>query len=322
MNLDLSIVIVSYKCRDELADCLASLAPERFGVSLDVTVIDNASGDGTAEMVRDRFPAVRFIANDVNRGFAAANNQGIAEAAGRHLLFLNPDTVVRDGALEALVQALEEDESIGACGPQLVGPDGRIQASVRALPTFAALLHQYTPLRLLGVLRGAYRRYRVRDFDYTRAADVDALMGAALCVPRRVLDQVGRFDERFFVYFEEVDLCRRIRDAGYRNCFVPEATVTHVGGVSASRGAASLYLCRSMFRYLRKHNRALKRWTGLPALWPGMMVREAFQVLAAGVSAVCLALAGQRDRAGRRARRARSAAAFLFCNAWRVLLGV
>jgi GT2 family glycosyltransferase len=322
MNPDLSVVIVSWSCRDELADCLASLAGAPRDVERETIVVDNASADGTAEMVRERFPDVRLIANETNRGFAAANNQGIRLARGRNLLFLNPDTVVREGALGELVRTLDRDDGIGACGARLLGADGSTQSSVRSFPTFAALLHQYTPLRMLGVLKGAYRRYRARDFDYGRSADVDALMGAALCVPRRVLDRVGPFDERFFVYFEEVDLCRRIRAAGLRNRFVAEARITHVGGVSASRAPASRYLCRSMFRYMRKHRGRVRGAFGTVVLWLGMLVRELFQLVLNAIAALAMAACGRRGRARRRWRRAGAAARFLCLDAWRVLLGL
>lgn len=325
MPADLSMVIVSWNCRDELAACLASIAPERHGVTLETVVVDNASRDGAAEMIRQKFPGVALIANEVNRGFAAANNQGIAATSGRNVLLLNPDTLVHDGALETLVRTLDDDAAIGACGPQLLNANGSIQTSVRRFPTFAALLYQYTPARMLGLGKHAYRCYKSRDFSFREAADVDSLMGAALCVPRRVLDQVHRLDERFFVYFEEVDLCRRIRDAGYRNRFVPAAVITHLGGVSAAgQSAASLFLCRSMFRYMKKHNRPATLALGLPALWLGMMVREIFQLVGNSAAAAALALAcrGRMDRSVRRWRRVRSAARFLCCDAWRVLLGV
>lgn len=323
MPADLSIVIVSWNCRDELAACLASIAPERHGLALETVVVDNASGDSTAEMVRSAFPGVGLIANEVNRGFAAANNQGIAATSGRNVLLLNPDTMVHEGALASLAGTLDGDGTIGACGPQLLNADGTIQTSVRRFPTFAALLYQYTPARMLGLGKRAYRDYKSRDFSFREAADVDSLMGAALCVPRGVLDRVHHLDERFFVYFEEVDLCRRIRDAGYRNRFVPEAVITHLGGVSAAgQSAASLFLCRSMFRYMKKHSRPAALAFGLPALWLGMMLREAFQLVSNSIAAAALAAGGRAERAGRRWHRVRSAGRFLCWDAWRVLLGV
>ncbi|HUU10283.1 MAG TPA: glycosyltransferase family 2 protein [Phycisphaerae bacterium] len=319
MAPDLSVIIVAYRCRDELADCLASLAPDRDGLAVEVTVVDNASGDGTTDLVRQRFGWVRLIANDTNRGFAAANNQGLGYASGRHVLFLNPDTVVHPGALATLVRALDSDEGLGACGPQLLNPDGSIQPSVRRFATFATLLHQYTPLRVLRVLKRPYRAYKMRDFDGRTAADVDVLMGAALAVPRRVLDEVGPMDERFFVYWEEVDLCRRIRAAGHRVRFDPAAKVTHVGGVSAATATASVFFCRSMFRYLAKHHgRPLGR-TMAVLLWLGMIVREAGLLAGGTLAAVALGLTGRTSRARRRWAGARRAARFMFRDAWRSL---
>jgi len=320
MQPDLSVVIVAYNCRDALADCLASLESEPCDLLLETIVVDNASRDGTAEMVRRRFERVRLIANDANRGFAAANNQGIDLASGRHILLLNPDTVVHGGAPAALVAALDADARLGVCGPQLLNADGSIQPSVRRFPTFAALLHQYTPLRVLGFLRGAYRRYKMKDFDFRTAADVDIVMGAAFCVPRRVLDEVGVLDERFFVYFEEMDFCRRVHRAGYRVRFEPAAKVTHIGGVSAATATANLFFCRSLFRYVRKHNGWLKGFGMEFILRFGMFLREGLQLIGSLLAAGPLAMVGQTRRARRRVTRARSAARFVFCDGWRTFL--
>jgi hypothetical protein len=320
MAPDLSIIVVAYNCSKELADCLASLRPEVGGPTREFLVVDNASRDGTAQMVRERFAWVRLIANDRNRGFAAANNQGLAIASGRHILFLNPDTVVHDDALAVLVRTLEGDASLGACGPQLLNADGSIQPSVRRFPTFAALAHQYTPLRALRVLKGAYRRYKMADFNFTTAADVDVLMGAAICVPAGVLAEVGVFDERFFVYFEEMDLCRRIHDAGRRIRFEPAARITHVGGVSAATATANLFFCRSLLKYIRKHNGCLKAFAMIAMLWPGMFLREAILLVTNLVAALALAIAGRAERSVRRLARAKSAARFVCCDGWRAFL--
>jgi hypothetical protein len=320
MRPDLSVIIVAYNCRDELSACLESLGSRGGEVALETIVVDNASRDAAAEMVAGKFPAVRLIANQRNRGFAAANNQGLAVASGRNVLFLNPDTVVHAGALATLVRTLNGDAAIGVCGPQLLNRDGTVQPSSRRFPTFAALLHQYTPLRILRFLKGAYGRYKMAEFDFQTAADVDVVMGAAFCVPQRVLAQVGALDERFFVYFEEMDFCRRVRQAGYRVRFEPAARVTHIGGVSAATATSSLFFCRSLFRYLRKHNGLLIGSAMVLALWPGMLVREA--ALGAGDLAAGLALAvvGRSGPASRRLKRARSAARFVCRDAWLALL--
>jgi len=319
MRPDLSVIIVSMNCRGELAECLASVQRAQGPLTLETFVVDNASRDGSARMVAEQFPQVRLVANERNRGFAAANNQAVALATGRNVLFLNPDTVVKPGALETLVRTLDGDASIGVCAPQLLNADGSIQESSRREPTYAALLHQYTPLRLLTVFKGAYRRYKMGDFDFRAPADVDVVMGAAFCVPARVLAEVGVLDERFFVYFEEMDFCRRVRKAGYRVRFEPSAQITHIGGVSAATATSNLFFCRSLFRYLRKHNGAVAGRAMVFGLRLGMFLREAMLLVADLLAAGGLALVLQTGRAKRRLARARSAARFLFRDVWLTL---
>jgi len=319
VNTDLSIIIVAYHCRDDLARCLEALGAGAGDLRAETIVVDNASDDGTAEMVRERFPEVRLIANTTNRGFAAANNQGLAVASGRHILFLNPDTRPAEGALAVLVRTLDADADLGAVGPQLQNPDGSVQPSVRTDPTLAALLHQYTPLRLLRVLAPAYDRYKRRDLDFRSAADIDTLMGAALCVPRRVLDEVGPMDERFFVYYDDADLCLRIRQAGYRVRFEPAACIIHVGGVSAEHAASSVLYLRSLYRFLYKHHGRVRGCLMVNALRVGLWLREALQLLVEASAALVLLLVGRLDRARRRARRARRAVRYLCLDHWRTL---
>jgi hypothetical protein len=319
VNPDLSIIIVAWHCREDLAHCLEAVPDATGDLRTETVVVDNASGDGTARMVRERFPEVRLIANAANRGFAAANNQALAVASGRHVLFLNPDTRPEEGALAVLVRTLDDDDTLGAVGPQLREPDGAVQPSVRSDPTPAALLHQYTPLRLLRFLAPAYDRYKRRDMDFQTAADVDTLMGAALCVPRRVLDEVGTMDERFFVYHEEADLCLRIRRAGYRVRFEPAARVVHVGGVSAGHAAANVLYLRSLYRFLYKHQGRLKGGLTVTALRLGLFLREALHVPAQALAAAGLFVAGRTGRARRHGRRAARAVRYLCCDAWRTL---
>ncbi|MFO8013082.1 MAG: glycosyltransferase family 2 protein [Phycisphaerae bacterium] len=319
MNPDLSIIIVAYHCCDDLARCLECLPAAAGDLATETIVVDNASGDGTVEMVRERFPEVHLIANAENRGFAAANNQGLAVSSGRHVLFLNPDTRPAEGALAVLVRTLDADAELGAVGPQLLNEDGSVQPSVRTDPTLASLLHQYTPLRLLRVLAPAYHRYKRRDMDFGSAADVDTLMGAALCVPRGVLDEVGPMDERFFVYHDDADLCLRIRQAGYRVRFEPAARITHVGGVSAGHAASGVLYLRSLYRFLYKHHGPLKGGLMVTAVRVGLFVREALQLPLSGLAALALLLAGRADRARRHGRRAVRALRHVCCDAWRTL---
>ncbi len=241
--MNLAIVIVSFNCRNALRQCLRSLP------AFPVVVIDNASNDATPAMVRDEFPRVTLITNTGNRGFAVAANQGIRVTTEPFVLLLNPDTVVTTGALQRLVDAMEA--GIGACGPRLQNPDSSRQPSCRRFPTLWRM-----GLAELGV-RGLYH-------VANPGRDVDQLLGACLLLRRAALDQVGLLDEQFFLYFEEVDLCLRLKHAGWGIIFVPDATVMHTGGQSSrtARPAALQHRYRSLFAFYRKH---YPRWQ-LPVL--------------------------------------------------------
>jgi N-acetylglucosaminyl-diphospho-decaprenol L-rhamnosyltransferase len=229
---DLSIIIVSWNVRELLRACLASLTKDerpktkdRFSSSfvlrpssVEIIVIDNASSDGSAEMVAAEFPPVRLIANAENRGFTGGNNQGIAAAQGLYVFFLNPDTVVMDDALPTMVSYMEEHRDVGVVGPELHYGDGSLQSSRRRFPTFGSALFESTPLAWHWPANPWARRYRMEDRQASAEEEVDWLVGAALLTRRTVgaalltrrtvLDQVGGFDEGYFMYSEELDWCR------------------------------------------------------------------------------------------------------------------
>jgi N-acetylglucosaminyl-diphospho-decaprenol L-rhamnosyltransferase len=231
---DLSIIIVTYNSADLIGPCLASvLLPS--GVPLEVFVVDNASTDGTADRIRQRFPGVRFVQNTANRGFGAANNQVLPQCGGRYLLFLNPDTLLRPGALSAMVAFMDSHPHIGLAGPRLVYPDGTPQESL----SYRYLGQKYA-LELFKGLNG----------------DIAWVMGASMIARAGVIRQVGGFDESFFLYGEEEDLCLRIRRAGCEIGFVEAAIVVHVGGHS-EKASPSYDVWRRKFLaeyvFYRKH---------------------------------------------------------------------
>ena len=253
---DIAVVVVSYETRERTLRCVDSVLSQEI-VTLALVVVDNASQDETVAALRRLDDArLSVIANDCNRGFGAACNQGVAvHANARHALFLNADTIVRPGALAAIVAALDHGAAPGALGPTIVGENGGDQPSVRGHPTPLALLHQHTALRFLRIGAADYARYKrppVSD------EDVPVVMGAALAVRGDVLRTLGGFDERYFLYFEEADLCRRIGDAGQRVAIVRDAVVEHAGGASSDprRGPALNWYLRSLFLYVdRFHGR-------------------------------------------------------------------
>lgn len=254
------VCIVTWRTKELLRRCLRALAGQpEVG---EIVVVDNASGDGTAEMVREEFPHVRLLVNAQNLGFAAGNNQAIratvgARSSGRpapFVLLLNPDTEVHPGALRILLDAFAEDPKIGAVAPQLLLPDGSVQASVRGFPEPGAVLAEALGLARLFPRLGSYR---LRGWKHDTRRDVDQPMASAFAIRRAALEEVGLFDEDFPLYFNDVDLCYRLKRAGWRIVFAPEAKVTHVHGASTMqvRPQAIFESHRSLLRFYRKHYR-------------------------------------------------------------------
>jgi hypothetical protein len=258
--IDLTVVIVNWNVRDLLRCCLQSIEAEASqavgGFALEIVVVDNASTDGSVEMVRAEFPHVRLIANDKNRGFTVANNQGLALGQGRYLLLLNPDTEVTGGALATMVRSMDGHPEIGALGPQLRYPDGSLQSSRRRFPTFATALVESTVVQEWWGDNRVLRRYYMADTPDDAIQSVDWLVGACLLVRRQAYEQVGGLDEDFFMYSEEMDWCRRIKDAGWLVVYLPTATVVHHEGRSSEQviPARHIHFQSSKVRYFRKHH--------------------------------------------------------------------
>ncbi len=268
-TVDLAVVTVSYNTRDLLADCLeATLAGlQRSGLEGEVWVVDNASGDGSPEMVRQLFPQVRLVAHDANLGFAAGNNlalerMGFGQAAHpRHVLFLNPDTRVVGDALGQLVAVLDAAPRAGAAGARLVHGDGSFQHSAFGFPGLRQILVDFFPLHHRLVESRFNGRYPRRLYEAGRPFLVDHPLGAALMVRSQALAGVGGFDERFFMYCEEIDLCRRLWQAGWEIYAVPAAEIVHMVGRSTCQFREEMFvaLWRSRYLMFEKHESAAFR---------------------------------------------------------------
>jgi len=278
--VDLSVIIVNWNTRDRLAECLASIGRQAGGIALETWVVDNGSADGSVELVKGQFPWVRLLANRENRGFARANNQALRLAQGRHLLLLNPDTVVLDGALDAMVHFMDHHPDAGVVGCRLLNPDGTLQTSSYRFPTLLTILastYRLKRLLPLGSLRAsALGRLLEGRFghlsSHDRVRSVDFVTGACMMVRREAMEQVGLMDEGFFLYAEEIDWCRRIKEAGWEVYFIPRAQVMHhIGQSSAQSEDALALLYRSRCYYFRKHHGRVSlfflRLIVLPALF-------------------------------------------------------
>jgi GT2 family glycosyltransferase len=277
-QFDVSVVIVSFNTRDLLRECLQSVFRESGSLRVQVIVVDNASTDGSPRMVEQEFPDVLLTRSEVNLGFGPANNLGFRSAGGRYLVLLNSDAFLTEGSLQRSVAHMDANPLAGLGGGRLTGRDGSLQPSARMFPTVVGDLL---------VLSGLAARFpRSRFFgrvDRTwaspmEAAEIDWVPGAYSIIRAEALQSVGPFDPRFFLYYEEVDLCKRIKDAGYSIWYWPDIVVVHIGGESSrqvrslqlSRTGAQLTLwrMRSMLLYYRKHH-GLFAWLtmAVEAIW-------------------------------------------------------
>jgi N-acetylglucosaminyl-diphospho-decaprenol L-rhamnosyltransferase len=258
MAIDLSIVILNWNVRDLLERCLASLRSDHY--TLEIIVVDNASHDDSVAMVREKYPQATLIANSVNRGFTGGNNQGIAAAHGRYVMVLNPDTEVLGDALDGLVAYLDDHPDVGALGPQLLNPDRSIQSSRRRFPTLTTAFFESTWLQ--GVApRGILTHYYMDDVSPDHTHEVDWLNGACTVFRREAFDRVGVYDaQNFFMYSEELDLCRRVKEAGWKIVYLPEAQVIHYVGKSSDQAVAArhIYFQTSKVHYFRKWHGAIQ----------------------------------------------------------------
>ena len=282
---EVSVIVVNWNTRDILRDCLASILAQTRA-SHEVIVIDNASSDRSVEMVRDKFPDVRLIANTENRGFASANNQGLEIAQGKYVLLLNPDTIVLEGAIDQMLDWLAHHPDVGCVGCQVRESLSVIQQTCFADPTPLNLTIVELGLHRLGHHVPFLGRPFYRGWDRSTEREVDVVSGMFMLVPRTVLDVVGPLDPDYFIYAEEADWCRRIRIAGWTCVFAPKAQILHLDGGSKStaqiRSRMYVQMQKSHLIYARKHHGPVGYWVVKSLFVSSALARRVvFGVLAA-----------------------------------------
>lgn len=259
--IDLSIAIVSYNTKEVLIDCIRSVQARTTTITYEVIVVDNDSQDGTVAALKDAYPGMRIVANSENRGFAKAVNQALGVSRGRHVLLLNSDTIVRDQALATMVAYLDDHPDVGAVSCKQWTGDGHLTQSCFPFPSIRDhLFHSALFQRLAPTTQAAAAA--THAVDCMQSQDVDWANGACLMVRRSLLQQLDGLDEAFFMYFEDVDLCWRLRQQGCRVRHLAEAEIVHFIGRSSGRDRERLQLVWEFSRilYIEKHFSPVKRW--------------------------------------------------------------
>lgn len=262
-----SIIIVSWNVKKYLQQLIDSIWKYYYKENVEVIVIDNASTDGTQDWLRAHHSAMsswprrgsvlRAIINNENSGFAYANNQGIKIANGEYILLLNPDTILQEGVLESMVDFLKNHNCCGVAGCKILNTDKTVQPSVRRFPTLISQV--FILLKLHHILANipALNKYFANAFDYNKTQEVDQVMGAFFMFPKKIIEIIALFDEKFYIWFEEVDFCKRVKDAGLKIYYVAEAEIIHYGGMSFKQKLSlekQKIFNASLIYYFQKHH--------------------------------------------------------------------
>lgn len=253
--MELSIIIVNWNSKDYLKKCIASIMGSKSEIKLEIVVIDGGSFDGSGEMLKECYPQVKFIQSDKNVGFAKANNIAFKASNGSHVLFLNPDTEVVVSAIDILLEQMQKLPKAGAIGCKLLNADGSVQTS--CIQSFPTILNQLLNSEFLRTLFPKSRLWGMASLFVASngPAEVEVISGACIMMRRSLFEQIGQFSEDYFMYAEDLDLCYKVRQAGYKNYYVPNATVFHFGGGSTQQRPsdfAVVMMRASVWRFLRK----------------------------------------------------------------------
>jgi GT2 family glycosyltransferase len=256
MQLDLTIIIVNYNVKEFLQNLIHSIEKASININKEIIIVDNASDDGSTEFVRERFPQIKLIANDKNYGFGKANNIGLNEARGEYILLINPDTLVAEDTLEKMLEFFKANPEAGLAGCKILNPDGTLQlACRRSFPGPWTSFTKVTGLSSIFPKSKIFARYNLTYLNENQSYEVDAISGSFMMMRRKVFENVGGFDEQFFMYGEDLDLCYRIQKAGYKVFYVHTAKIIHYKGESTKRSSLdeTKVFYNAMHLFVKKH---------------------------------------------------------------------
>ncbi len=271
----ISIVIVTWNCKKFAEECLGSLRAYSQDPNAEIIVVDNASSDGTCELVRDSYPGVTLIQSEANLGFAKANNIGIRKSSGKYICLVNPDVRVLDGCIEKMLAYIEENPRIGLLGPRMLGVDGKSYRSYMGAPTVWRIFCRALALDVLFPRSKLLGGFLMPYFNRDRIAEVDVLNGWFLMTRREALDEVGLLDETLFMYGDDLDWSKRFHDAGWKVVYFPEAESLHYGGGTTARAPVrfSVEMQRANFQYWQKNYSRASQLTYLLIVWIHQAIR-------------------------------------------------
>ncbi len=255
-----SIIIVTYNSEKEIINCINSLLHQLNDINGEIVIIDNNSTDNTIFLIKEiDSKTISIIQNSDNFGYTIANNQGIKNAKGEYLLFLNPDTIVPNGVINNLLNEIQGNKNFGAIAPQLRFPDGRIQKSCRRFPRRRDILYESIGLSKLFKNSKEFNYWKMGDFNHNKTSLVDQPAGAALLIPKKIINEIGLLDEQFPMFFSDVDLCKRIWDVGYNVRYTTNSFITHKGGASVYRKRIKMIVSShfSFWKYFNKYQTKL-----------------------------------------------------------------
>lgn len=308
-----TIIIVSWNVRDLLHDCLQSIEETKGDLAVDTIVVDNHSSDCSGDMVKRDFPDVYLIELDDNQGFGSANNVALNHTRSPYILLLNPDTLLLNGTLQKLISILEANPDLGIAGPQILDKNRQVDKTCRRFPTLPATLHQFTCLKYFRIFKSAYLHYMMHDFDHQSEISVDQIMGACMMVRSSVFDAIGLFDENFFMYYEEVDLCYRAKQKGFNIIFSPSARIIHFSDQSTQQIWDDMLLqkIKSLFYYYSKrYNRITLNCFKL-IFKPGLVIKVTKDVVENYIKSVISHVTHDSTRHNKYLNRARQSKSFL-----------
>jgi len=280
--LQLSVIIVNYNVKYFLEQCLYSVQKACLNIDAEIIVTDNNSTDGSREYLEQNFPSVNFIWNSNNTGFAKANNLALEKAKGDFILFLNPDTILSEDSIEKCLKFFEANKMAGAIGIHMIDGSGNfLKESKRAFPSPLTSLFKLSGLARLFPRSETFAKYHLGHLPEKESHEVDVLAGAFMMMPRKVLDEIGNFDERFFMYGEDVDLSYRIQKAGYKNYYFAESTIIHFKGESTKRGSLNYVrlFYKAMSLFVKKHYSGSKAGLFTFLIQTAIMIRAFFSAL-------------------------------------------